>query len=88
MAKYKILDTCWLDFKESGPRLVEPYTEVMLEGDKREMIPTVIDYAGWPNSVMEPVDDEAKENAEAVARLKPNNSLPRSPAEWRRTMAK
>jgi hypothetical protein len=90
LAKYRILDPgAWLDFKEGGPRLVLPMTEVKLENGKTDQVPTVIDYSGWPNAAMEPVDDEAKASVEILAGLRARGvRLPRSPAEYRKELAR
>lgn len=90
MAKYRIVDPgAWLDFKEGGPRMVLPMTAVTLENGKTDQVPTVIDYAGWPNAAMEPVDDEAKDTVEILAGLRARGvRLPSSPAAYRKDLAR
>jgi hypothetical protein len=83
MAKYRVTGDSWLHF-EDGPRLVQPFTEVRHDDGNIEQVPTTINYEGWPNAFMVPLDDEAKENAEVLAGLRARGAqLPRSPQAWR-----
>jgi hypothetical protein len=83
VAKYRILGDCWLDFPDGGPRLVQPFTEVTGPDGKPLQVETVVEYDGWPNAVMEPLDDEGRELAEVVHRLRSTKQLPATPAAWR-----
>lgn len=47
-----------------------------------------VDYAGWPGSTLEPVDDEAREvKAHYDAARADGRNLPKTPADWRAAQA-
>lgn len=48
-----------------------------------------VDYAGWPGSTLEPLDDEASEiKAYYDEAREAGRSLPKAPADWRAAQAK
>lgn len=48
-----------------------------------------VDYAGWPGSTLEPLDDEAREvKAYYDETREAGRNLPKTPAEWRAAQAK
>lgn len=48
-----------------------------------------VDYAGWPGSTLDPLDDEAREiKARYDEAREAGSNLPKSPADWRAAQAK
>ena len=83
MAKYRVIGPTWLHLEAGGPQLLNPYTEVTGPDGKPQQIETVIEFDGWPNSALEPMDDQGRELVEAVHRLRSTKQLPATPAAWR-----
>ena len=75
MAKYEAIGKLWLTLDQArGPRLIR-------EGEKFE-------YDGWPNAMMQPLDEAGEQNVATlkVARPRYGDKLPETPEKARAVM--
>lgn len=64
--KYRVIATTWLDMPDS--RSETGIAPRLMRVDEKK--PLIIRYDGWPNSALEPQDDEAKRRVEIVAQYR------------------